>query len=160
MFHYSPKLILKPASKITYPPFPITSHVRHFPNMIKHVARSKQQNRNNRHSSPEIAVLDYWEDVRSGDGEESDETKDGGGDGGDFEVVEGSDERRVGAGGQLAGEPGVDWVCGVDASHEIEASGRCIGCCVRSYCWVEEKEDRGGLELQLHSTVSTPKSSF
>ena len=87
--------------------------------MVEHVSAREQQYRNQRDRSPQVAVLDDGQDIRGCHGEESDETEDCGGDDGDFDVVDWTDEGWVRAVGEMAGKPGVDGIRFVGAENVI-----------------------------------------
>lgn len=110
-----PILILEPSSKIAHTAFTIRLHIRHFADVVEHVAGGEEQDHDQADCGPEVAVLDNGQDVGRGDGEEGDESEDGGGDGDDFDVVDWADDGWVGDVGELAREPGVDRVGSVGA---------------------------------------------
>lgn len=76
--------------------------------MVEHVPGREQQDGDQGHGGPEVAVLDDGEQVRGGDGAEGDQAQDGGRGDGDLDVVDRAPEFRVWDVGELAGEPGVD----------------------------------------------------
>lgn len=57
--------------------------------MIEHVSRSEEQDRDKGDRGPEVAVLDYGQEVGGCDAEEGYEAQDGGAGECDFEVVDG-----------------------------------------------------------------------
>lgn len=82
--------------------------------MIKHVSTGEQKDRNQAQGCPKVAVLQERHDIWSGDGEEGDDTEDGGGYGNKLDVIEGTNDLRFrSVGGELAGYPLVDLFTGL-----------------------------------------------
>ena len=66
--------------------------------------------------SPKVAVLEEGKDVGRGNGESSDTSKDGRGDGDDLNPVDGARDLGLGnVGGELTGDPSVDLLSGLGA---------------------------------------------
>lgn len=87
-------------------------------NVVEHVSAREQQDGNQADSRPEVAVRYYWPDVWGSHGEEGNDTQDGCGGDGDFDVVDGTDELGVRAVGELAFEPGLNGVGFGDAVED------------------------------------------
>lgn len=103
-----PELVLEAAGEIAHTSFAVRARVRHFPDMIEHMARGEKEDGEQGDGCPEVAVLNDGEDVGGSNAEEGDDTEAERGDDGDFDIVDRADERRRAGVGELAGEPGVD----------------------------------------------------
>lgn len=57
------KLILKPTGKVAYATVAIARNIRNLPYMIEHLATGEEEDSNQADSSPEISVLNNWQDV-------------------------------------------------------------------------------------------------
>ena len=66
------KLVLEPSREITHASLAVGYHIRHLPDVVEHVPAREQQDAYQAYGGPEVAVLDYGEDVRCGDAEEGD----------------------------------------------------------------------------------------
>ena len=67
------------------------------------MAASEEQHGNETERSPKVTVLQDGCDIRPGDGNESDETENGGGNGNGLDPVNGAGDRRLwSVGGELA----------------------------------------------------------
>lgn len=103
--------------------------------MVKHVAAGEEQDGDEADGGPEVAALQEGEDIGASDGSEGDGTEDGGGGDDELDPVKGTDEWGCRERGEAAGDPVVDWLCGVDAVGGVRR-----GCgvgevwCMRVWC--------------------------
>lgn len=81
-------LALESTCEIHYPSLSVSCHVRYLPDVIVHVSRSKHQHEDETDSGPEIAVLDYREEVWVCDGAEGEQPDENGDGGDDASVVD------------------------------------------------------------------------
>ena len=112
-----PKLILKSTRKIRDAAATVPGYIRHFPNVVEHVARGEEEDGDEAERGPEVAVLHDGQYVRPCDGAEGDETQRDSCADEDAGVVERSHEGWVLGVGEVAGDPGVDWT-GVGGSGD------------------------------------------
>lgn len=108
------------------------------------MAAGEEQDCDQADRGPEIAVLDDWKHVWSGDGEEADDAGNSCDCHCDPHVVDRADERRVRAGMNVAGEPGVDRVGFIDAEAECHCQCAANGP-ARDVTYPDEKSKRRGV---------------
>lgn len=96
------KLILEASCKIADTALAIIGHVWNLSDMIEHVAACEEKDGNQADGSPEVAILNDWQNIWCGDGKEGDDTEHGGGCHGDLDVLDRSDERWMGTVGELS----------------------------------------------------------
>lgn len=71
---FQAKLILEPTGEVAYATMAIARNVRNLPYMVEHLATGEEENSNQAQGSPEISVLDNWQDVGRQDREERNST--------------------------------------------------------------------------------------
>jgi hypothetical protein len=76
--------------------------------VVEHVSASEEQDSDQTDSGPEVAVLDDWENVGRGDGQESENTDDSSRDGDDLHVVDRTLDWWVRRVRKMAAEPCVN----------------------------------------------------
>lgn len=113
-----PVLALEPRGKVADTPLAIRSNVRDLADVVVHVARGEQKNRDERDGGPDVAGLEHGHNVRPGDvrGCQAAEGEDRGGN--PAHPVDGSFDGGVWAVGEVAGDPGVDYF------GDLRAEGR------------------------------------
>lgn len=127
------ELVLETASKVADATLAITSNVGDLSDVVEHVAAGEEKHHDQAEGSPQIAVLDDGQNVGGGDGDEGDEAEDSSGHGDNLDVVDGADNRRVRALGEVARDPGVDAVGGLAARQVISRVASVIRVQLQTY---------------------------
>lgn len=123
--------------------------------MVEHVSTGEQENSDQADGSPEVPILNNRSEVWCSNGEEGDETEDGGRDGYSLDIVEWSRYRGLLALRECSTDPGVDRVGGLLStfcqhfpilyeydslpSREVKSCRSSIGLCVWSRGWVVDQ---------------------
>jgi hypothetical protein len=97
------ELVAEATSEVVEAAFAIARNIRGLPDVVEHVSTCEEQDPEQAHGRPKVAVLQDGNDVGRSDSEEGHDTKHGGGDGDDLDPVDGSVDGGLGCiGGELA----------------------------------------------------------
>ena len=102
------ELVLEATGEVADTTLAISSNVRNLANVIEHVTAGEEQDHDQADGSPEVAVLDNGENVGRGNSQECEDTDNGGCDGDDLNIVDGTLDRRVRRVGKMAAQPCVN----------------------------------------------------
>jgi hypothetical protein len=159
-------LVLEATSEVADTALAVGLNIGNLADVVEHVSAREEQNGDQADGSPEVAVLNDWQEVRCGDGKEGEDTDDSGCYGDDLHVVDRTLDGWVGRVGEMAAEPCVDGFGLVGAGRvllglslychsnidnsprkEVKSGRRRVGLRIGSSGRVEEKQDGCGLKL-------------
>lgn len=110
------ELVAETTGKVADAALAVTLYVGCLADVVEHMAGGKEEDSDQGEGCPEVAVLEEGNDVGRGDSDDSDTSKDGGGNGDDLDPVDRARDLGLGdVGGELAGDPGVDLLGGLRA---------------------------------------------
>lgn len=105
-------LALEISSKVADSATTISGDIRHFANMVEHVAAGKEKDGDQADGCPEIAVLDDGKHIWPGSSSDGNRSSDKAEASSPSHPVNGSLHGRVGSVGQLSRQPRVNLLCG------------------------------------------------
>jgi hypothetical protein len=136
-------LVLETAGEVGETTLAIVTSVGHLADVVEHVSTGEEQDKNQADGGPQVAVLDDRKDVGRSDGEEGEDTNDGGCNSNNLDIVDRTLDRWVRGVGKVTAQPRMDRISlvGTDTTEMLVVKDK-IG--VRMNAHPERKSKRVG----------------